>query len=65
MTAEFDPLRDEGEDYGKRLAEARNQVEVHRIKDALHGYFALGIKYLHVQESIDIINHFMQEYADE
>ncbi|MCP1111186.1 acetyl esterase/lipase [Lachnospiraceae bacterium PF1-21] len=65
LTAEFDPLRDEGEDYGKRLAEAGNQVEVHRIKDALHGYFALGIKYLHVQESIDIINHFMQEYADE
>lgn len=65
LTAEFDPLRDEGEDYGRRLEEAGNQVEVHRIKDALHGYFALGIKYLHVQESIDIINHFMQEHADE
>lgn len=32
LTAEFDPLRDEGEDYGKKLAEAGNYVEVHRIK---------------------------------
>lgn len=61
LTAEFDPLRDEGEAYGKRLMEAGNQVEIHRIKDALHGYFALGIKYLHVKESFDIINQFLGE----
>ena len=36
LTAEFDPLRDEGEDFGRKLKEAGNQVEVHRIKDALH-----------------------------
>ena len=56
LTAEFDPLRDEGEEYGKRLKEAGNYVEVHRIKDALHGYFALGIRYFHVQESFELIN---------
>lgn len=61
LTAEFDPLRDEGEEYGRRLREAGNQVEVHRIKDALHGYFALGIKYLHVEESLGIINEFLKE----
>ena len=61
LTAEFDPLRDEGEAYGKRLIEAGNKVEIHRIKDALHGYFALGIKYLHVQESFDYINCFLEE----
>ena len=60
LTAEFDPLRDEGEDYGKKLAEAGNYVEVHRIKDALHGYFALGIKQLHVQESFTYINEFLK-----
>ena len=59
LTAEFDPLRDEGEDYGKKLAEAGNYVEVHRIKDALHGFFALGIRFFHVQESFELINQFL------
>ena len=61
LTCEFDPLRDEGEAYGKRLKEAGNHVEIHRIKDALHGYFALGIKQLHVQESFTYINEFLKE----
>ena len=64
LTAEFDPLRDEGEEYGKRLKEAGNYVEIHRIPDALHGYFALGIKFLHVQESFEIMNKFLEKEAD-
>lgn len=60
LTAEFDPLRDEGEAYGEKLLEAGNEVEVHRIKDALHGYFALGIKYYHVQESFEYICRFLE-----
>ena len=61
LTAEFDPLRDEGEEYGKRLKEANNYVEIHRITDALHGYFALGIWFLHVQESFEIMNRFLNK----
>ncbi len=61
ITAEYDPLRDEGEAYGRKLKEAGNYVEVKRIKDALHGYFALGIKNFHVQESFDIINEFLNK----
>lgn len=61
LTAEYDPLRDEGEEYGKRLKEAGNDVEIHRIPDALHGYFALGISYYHVKESFQIINRFLGE----
>lgn len=61
ITAEFDPLRDEGEDYGRRLREAGNLVKICRVKDALHGYFALGIKSLYVQESFDYINRFLKE----
>ena len=64
LTAEFDPLRDEGEAYGKRLEEAGNYVEVHRIPEALHGYFALGIRFLHVQESFEIMNKFLEKEAD-
>lgn len=61
LTAEYDPLRDEGEEYGRRLKAAGNDVKVCRIKEALHGYFALGIKYLHVQESFELINEFLRE----
>ena len=59
LTAEYDPLRDEGEAYGKRLSEAGNQVRVKRIEGALHGFFALGIKHLHVRESFQYINEFL------
>ena len=62
LTAEFDPLRDEGEEYARRLKQAGNQVEMHRIKGALHGYFALGIRYLHVQESFAYMNAFLRKY---
>ena len=61
LTAEFDPLRDEVEEYGKRLKKANNYVEIHRIPDALHGYFALGIRFLHVQESFEIMNCFLNK----
>ena len=50
-----------GEEYGKRLKEAGNYVEIHRIPDALHGYFALGIRFLHVQESFEIMNCFLNK----
>ena len=63
LTAEFDPLRDEGEAYGERLKEAGNYVEVHRIPEALHGYFALGIRFFHVQESFEIMNNFLRKEA--
>ena len=59
ITAELDPLKDEGKAYGKKLKEAGNYVEMHEIKRAMHGFFALGIKNFHVQESFDIINSFL------
>ena len=64
LTAEFDPLRDEGEEYGRRLKEAGNYVEIHRIPEALHGYFALGIRFLHVQESFEIMNAFLKKGSE-
>lgn len=61
LTAEYDPLRDEGEVYGRKLHAAGNHVEVHRIYGAFHGFFALGIKFLHVQESFKYINQFLNK----
>lgn len=59
LTAEFDPLRDEGEDYGRKLRAAGCRVRVERIEGALHGYFALGIQHFYVQESFRHINRFL------
>ena len=43
MTAEFDPLRDEGEAYGRRLQEAGISCEVIRYDGFIHGFFANSI----------------------
>ncbi len=59
ITAEYDPLRDEGEMYAKRLKNANNYVEMHRIANAVHGYFGLGIKGVLVKETFRLIIHFL------
>lgn len=61
ITAEYDPLRDEGEDYGLRLKNAGNAVEVRRIPDALHGFFSLPPVFRQVRECYRIINDFLSE----
>ena len=40
LTAQYDPLRDEGEAYGQRLCEAGVEVSMHRYESANHGFIA-------------------------
>ncbi|MGL4362703.1 MAG: alpha/beta hydrolase [Cellulosilyticaceae bacterium] len=59
ITAEYDPLRDEGEEYGKRLKDAGNYVEVYRIKDIVHGFIALPPIADSVIQTYNYINKFL------
>jgi acetyl esterase/lipase len=61
ITAEYCPLRDEGEFYGKRLEAAGNQVRIERMKDAFHAYMMLPPRFVHVQKTYRLINSFLDE----
>lgn len=61
ITAEYDPLRDEAEAYARKLYEFNNQVEVYRMKDALHGFISLPKHFVHVKRSYELINRFLNK----
>ena len=64
ITAEYDPLRDEGEAYGRKLERFGNHVEVRRIRDALHGFLSLSPRFAHVKKAYRYINRFLSEVSE-
>ena len=58
VTAEFDPLRDEGEAYAQRLREAGVATTHKRYDGVMHGFFSMG-------DVIDVAKHAVAEAAAE
>jgi acetyl esterase len=53
ITAGFDPLRDEGDAYAKRLADAGVAVEHECVGSAVHGFIAMGTVTRACDEALD------------
>lgn len=60
ITAEFDPLRDEGEAYGAQLNEAGVQVDCTRYDGMIHSFFTLAGIIDKGKEAIDQVGRALQ-----
>lgn len=59
ISAEFCPLRDEGETYAARLADDGNEVECFRMLNGVHGYFLYPTVLDLVRSTYDVMKHFL------
>lgn len=59
ISAEYCPLRDEGETYAVRLEQEGNQVACYRMFDAVHGYFLYPSVLSLVKDTYRIMRNFL------
>ena len=59
VTAEYCPLRDEGEAYAARLEADGSEVECFRVLDGVHGYFLYPSVLSLVRDTYRIMEHFL------
>lgn len=63
LTGEFDPLRDEGEEYARRIRRAGGWARSRRIADGVHGFLMMPLRYPAVKELYEQINDFLKEVS--
>ena len=63
LTAEYDPLRDEGEEYASRLADADVQVTSKRYRDMIHGFVSMPAAVPQSQDALKQIAEFLRHSA--
>mgnify|MGYP004512423435 FL=1 len=61
ITAEFDPLKDEGIEFAKILKENNNQVYTYCIKDTIHGFFNYSFFKKQIDETFEYICEFLSD----
>lgn len=59
ITAEYDPLRDEGEAYAEHLAEAGVEVATRRFDGMIHGFLGMDELVPEANEAMDEITKFL------
>jgi acetyl esterase len=61
ITAEYDPLRDEGETYARRLREAGVPTELRRFEGGVHGFFRFrAVMGEQADEAMAVIGDFVR-----
>ena len=60
ITAEFDPLRDEGERYAERLEQAGVPTMLSRYDGMIHGFCMLGALFAESRRAMDEVNAWLK-----
>lgn len=63
LTAEYDCLRDEGEEYARRLQQAGAEVLLRRYEGAIHGFFQMPEVMRLAREAIGDAGEYLRKYA--
>jgi acetyl esterase len=64
ITAEYDPLRDEGEAYGKRLVENGVSATITRYNGAFHSFFNMAAILDDAQSAHAQASMLLKKYLD-